>query len=143
MHSSSPNCSGQTTGTCNGDIIEQPANFETLSDRYGSFAQVAVLLFSLFRKLKPSLSSAKEFIGNVSRDPSPFFLYVPFSHVHVPQYYNPAFKGKSGRGPFYDTLMELDHTVGTILQALKDNNVDNNTLVVWGLGRVGGWVGGR
>ena len=27
-----------------------------------------------------------DFIGNASNDPAPFFLYVPFSHVHTPQY---------------------------------------------------------
>ena len=77
---------------------------------------------------------AVEFISNTSIDPSPFFLYVPFSHVHTPQYVMPRNKGRSNRsgnaGHFYDTLMELDDTVGNIMAALKSNGVDNNTLVL-------------
>lgn len=108
-HSTSPNCSGQTVGSCDKDIVEQPVEFASLSARYTAFA--------------------REFIANASHDASPFFLYVPFSHIHVPQYYAPEFTNKSGRGPFYDTLLELDDTVGAIMQALKDYNIDNNTLV--------------
>lgn len=30
-HSRSPNCSGETTGTCNGDIVQQPVVLQDLS----------------------------------------------------------------------------------------------------------------
>ena len=53
----------------------------------------------------------------------PFFLYVPFSHVHTPQFVSPKNAGRSGKtgdkGHFYDSLMELDDTVGQIMAALK------------------------
>jgi arylsulfatase A-like enzyme len=112
-HSESVNCSGQTAGSCNGDIIEAPVNFDTLSDTYSSFAT--------------------EFIGNASSNASPFLLYVPFSHIHTPQYVATRNAGKSGKtgeaGHFYDTLLELDETVGKIMAALAaDKAVDANTL---------------
>jgi arylsulfatase G len=112
--SNSTNCSGQTASSCNGDIVEAPVDFDTLSDKYSNFAN--------------------EFIGNVSHDPSPFFLYVPFSHIHTPQYTMPRNVGKSGKtgnaGHFYDTLLELDETVGSIMASLKTHNVDGSTLVL-------------
>ncbi|QDU75048.1 Arylsulfatase [Bremerella volcania] len=61
----------------------------------------------------------------------PFFLYVPHSMVHVPLYVSDKFKGKSGAGLFGDVVMEVDWSVGQILEALKRNKIDDNTLVIF------------
>jgi arylsulfatase A len=62
---------------------------------------------------------------------NPFFLYVPHSMVHVPLYVSDKFRGKSDRGVFGDVMMEIDWSVGEILNALKRNKVDENTLVIF------------
>ena len=61
----------------------------------------------------------------------PFFLYVPHSMVHVPLYVSDKFKGKSKRGLFGDVMMEVDWSVGQILQALRKNQLEKNTLVIF------------
>lgn len=61
----------------------------------------------------------------------PFFLYIPHSMPHVPIAASPRFKGKSKQGTYGDMVMELDWSVGEILKALKENGLDNNTLVVF------------
>jgi len=61
----------------------------------------------------------------------PFFLYVPHNMVHVPLHVSDKFKGKSGAGLFGDVVMEVDWSVGQILGALKKNELDKNTLVVF------------
>ena len=61
----------------------------------------------------------------------PFFLYVPHSMVHVPLYVSDRFKDKSGVGLFGDVMMEVDWSVGTILQTLRDLKLDQKTLVVF------------
>ncbi len=61
----------------------------------------------------------------------PFFLYVPHSMVHVPLYVSDKFKGKSGRGLFGDVVMEVDWSVGEILNAIAGNGLDDNTLVIF------------
>lgn len=61
----------------------------------------------------------------------PFFLYVPHSMPHVPLFVSDKFKGKSERGLYGDVISEIDWSVGQILQALKDNGVDENTLVIF------------
>jgi arylsulfatase A-like enzyme len=72
---------------------------------------------------------AVDFINrNASR---PFFLYVPHSMVHVPLYVSDKFKGKSGAGLFGDVMMEVDWSVGQILDAIKRNGIDDNTLVIF------------
>jgi arylsulfatase A-like enzyme len=65
------------------------------------------------------------------RHGGPFFLYVPHSMVHVPLFVSKEFEGKSGAGLFGDAVMELDWSVGEILNALERNGVDDNTLVVF------------
>jgi len=61
----------------------------------------------------------------------PFFLYVPHSMPHVPLGAGPMFKGKSGFGLYGDVVAELDWSVGQILDALKRNGLDDNTLVIF------------
>ncbi len=61
----------------------------------------------------------------------PFFLYVPHSMVHVPLHVSDKFRGKSGAGLFGDAVMEVDWSVGQILDAIQRNGIDDNTLVVF------------
>ena len=72
---------------------------------------------------------AVEFIEK-NRD-NPFFLYVPHSMVHVPLFVSDKFKGKSGAGLFGDVMMEVDWSVGQILETLRKHKLDNDTLVVF------------
>jgi arylsulfatase A len=61
----------------------------------------------------------------------PFLLYVPHTMVHVPLAVSDKFKDKSGAGLFGDTVMELDWSVGQILDAVKRNGIDDNTFVMF------------
>jgi arylsulfatase A-like enzyme len=61
----------------------------------------------------------------------PFFLYVPHSMVHVPLFVSEKFAGKSGRGLFGDVVMEIDWSVGQILDALEEHDIADDTLVVF------------
>jgi len=61
----------------------------------------------------------------------PFFVYLPFSMGHGPNYPSKEFAGKSRIGNYGDKMMEGDYHVGQVLDALKEMNVDNNTIVVF------------
>lgn len=61
----------------------------------------------------------------------PFFLYVPHTMPHVPLYASDKFRGKSPRGLYGDVIMEIDWSVGRILERLKQHGLDDNTLVVF------------
>ncbi len=69
-----------------------------------------------------------------------FFLYLPYSMVHVPIYASDAFGGKSGAGLFGDVVMELDYGIGTVIDALRENDIAENTLVIFTTDN-GPWVG--
>ncbi|MFT4032555.1 MAG: sulfatase [Siphonobacter sp.] len=60
-----------------------------------------------------------------------FFLYVPHPLPHVPLAASPDFKGKTDRGLFGDVIQELDWSVGQIMQELKQQGLDHNTLVIF------------
>ncbi len=61
----------------------------------------------------------------------PFFLYVPHSMVHVPLFVSDKFKGKSGAGLFGDVVMEVDWSVGQILNEIKQQGLSKDTLVIF------------
>ncbi len=50
---------------------------------------------------------------------------------HVPLAVSDKFKGKSQQGMYGDVIMEIDWSVGEIMKALKENNLDKNTLVIF------------
>ncbi len=62
---------------------------------------------------------------------NPFFLYVPHSMPHVPLFVSDKFKGKSARGLYGDVIEEIDWSVGEILRTLREEGIDENTLVIF------------
>jgi arylsulfatase A-like enzyme len=72
---------------------------------------------------------AIDFINRKKDDP--FFLYVAHPQPHVPLYVSNKFKGKSANGLYGDVIMELDWSVGQIMKTLKDNGLEENTLIIY------------
>jgi len=72
---------------------------------------------------------AVDFIGQNRNQP--FFLYFAHPMPHWPQFSSENFAGKSGNGQFGDSVTEIDWSTGQILRALKELDLDDNTLVVF------------
>ena len=62
---------------------------------------------------------------------TPFFAYIPFNMPHLGVYAGKEFAGKSKRGLFGDVMEEIDHSVGRIRQALEENGLTQNTLIIF------------
>lgn len=75
------------------------------------------------------LAKAKEFI--VENKIKPFFLFYTLTEPHVPRMPSTMFKGKSGLGFRGDAILQLDWTVGEIMQQLKLLGIDKNTIIVF------------
>ncbi|MFO7934279.1 MAG: sulfatase [Bacteroidales bacterium] len=60
-----------------------------------------------------------------------FLLYVPHSMPHVPIFCSEDFNGKSGKGLYWDVILELDWSVGKINEALKAEGLDERTIVIF------------
>ena len=61
----------------------------------------------------------------------PFFLYLPHTAPHFPLEAHPDWKGKSQFGVFGDVVEELDHRIGQVLETLKKEELEKNTIVVF------------
>ena len=72
---------------------------------------------------------ATDFIQNATNHSQPWLVYIPFSHMHVPIVYSPVYSGKSGKGVLGDALMELDASVGILLEGLDAANQRDNTII--------------
>ena len=62
---------------------------------------------------------------------NPFFLYVPHPMPHTPIAVSDKFKGKSGQGRYGDVIMEIDWSVGQIMNKLKEHQLDKNTIFIF------------
>jgi arylsulfatase len=72
-----------------------------------------------------------EFMKRQTAAGKPFFLYLPFSMGHAPNFPSKQFAGKSRIGQYGDKLMEGDYHVGQIMDTLKELSVDDNTILVF------------
>jgi arylsulfatase A-like enzyme len=93
----------------NTEIIERPANQHTITKRY--------------------TEEAISFIKDNKNEP--FFVYLAHNLPHIPLFVSKEFEGKSKRGLYGDVVEEIDHGVGKILKALKEEGLDDNTIVVF------------
>jgi len=61
----------------------------------------------------------------------PFFLYLALPAPHTPIVPVPPFKDASGLNPYADFVMQVDHHMGQLLEAIKQADIDENTLVLF------------
>ena len=79
----------------------------------------------------PTLTEkAVEFIRQQNNE-NPFFLYFPLPAPHTPILPTTKFKGKSNTNEYGDFVLMVDDVVGQIKQALRENNMEENTLVIF------------
>ncbi|MCG1037444.1 sulfatase-like hydrolase/transferase [Polaribacter sargassicola] len=76
-------------------------------------------------------NKAVEYINNAAKEDNPFFLYMPLTSPHLPHCTHPDFQGKSTCGNYGDFMQETDYRVGQVLDALKANGLEENTLVIF------------
>ncbi len=91
------------------EIIERPADQRTITKRYTEEAVAKI------KNLKDE----------------PFFIYLAHSLPHIPLFRSEEFKDVSLAGFYGDVIEEIDWSVGQILKTLKEEGIDENTLVVF------------
>lgn len=62
---------------------------------------------------------------------NPFFLYYAFHEPHVPRLPAPRFVGATDLGPRGDVIVEMDWCVGQMLDALEEQGLTENTIVIF------------
>lgn len=93
----------------NEEVIERPVDQNTLTRRL--------------------TERSVEFIK--ANQENPFFLYLAHPQPHIPLFVHPDFLGKSLGSLYGDVIEEIDWSVGTILDTLRETGLDKNTVVVF------------
>lgn len=75
------------------------------------------------------LAEAQEFVQKNKHEP--FFLYYAMQQPHVPRTPHPRFAGKSGLGPRGDAIVEADWCLGEFMKTLEEENLLENTLIIF------------
>jgi len=61
----------------------------------------------------------------------PFFLYLPLPAPHTPIVPVAPFRDASGINPYADFVMQVDHLMGSLLDCLSEQGLEQNTLVIF------------
>mmetsp|Transcript_16109 Transcript_16109/g.41007 ORF Transcript_16109/g.41007 Transcript_16109/m.41007 type:complete len:546 (+) Transcript_16109:47-1684(+) len=93
----------------NSTVVEQPADLSTITERY--------------------TEKAVDFMKRNTAASKPWFLYLAWNHVHIPDFASKQFCNSSIRGRFGDALAEMDFHAGQVLDGLEEAGASNNTVV--------------
>lgn len=72
-----------------------------------------------------------DFMQRNSKQDKPFYAYVGFAAFHPPMgVINSKFDGRTGKGQYADTQVEVDYQVGRLVEALKESGELENTILI-------------
>ncbi|MDT2005589.1 sulfatase-like hydrolase/transferase [Rhodococcus opacus] len=74
---------------------------------------------------------ACDFMTRSTQAGKPFYVYLPYTQVHIPPIPDPQYAGTTQRGNWADILTQMDAFTGTILDKLDELGIRENTIVVW------------
>jgi arylsulfatase A len=86
--------------------------------------------FEDYEVLENFFRQAESFIDEQKED-QPFFFFLALTAPHTPISPGLAWQGKSKLGVYGDLVMEVDHSVERVMNALKAKGFDKNTLVMF------------
>jgi arylsulfatase A-like enzyme len=103
---------------------------ELVEEKYGGHLKNGIASQSYHpEQVMPEITQrAVRYIEESAAD-KPFFIYMPLTAPHGPICPNKPFIGRSGLGDYADFCLEIDWSVGQVLDALDRRALANNTLV--------------
>jgi arylsulfatase len=75
--------------------------------------------------------AAVEYIADKAAKDEPFFVFMGLTRPHFPNLPSDEFEGKSRIGGYGDCIMELDHNVGRIRDAIDNAGIAENTMLAF------------
>ncbi len=101
-------------------------------DRGQPVRRVAPYDLEMRRRIDGDLTEmACEFIARNAQASKPFFLYLPLTQLHFPTLPHRDFAGRTGAGEFADSMVEMDHRVGQVIDAITQAGLEDNTLFLF------------
>lgn len=87
--------------------------------------------FDFYQVLPTFIDKAKAFVAGQADEQEPFFLYLPLAAPHTPWVPTDEYDGKSSAGQYGDFVQMVDAYVGDFLTYLDDQQLNENTLVIF------------
>jgi len=101
-------------------------------DRYGWYREGPIAPdFVIEDALPHFFDEADAFVREAAAGDAPFFLYLALPAPHTPIVPKPPFQGASDLNPYADFVMQVDHHVGELLDALEESGAAGDTIVVF------------
>lgn len=74
-----------------------------------------------------------DYIMRQAKTGKPFFVWVNFTHMHFRTHVKPESRGQSGQwmSEYTDAMIDHDKNVGTVLKAIDDAGIADNTFVMY------------
>ncbi len=72
-----------------------------------------------------------KYIRENAKSDKPFFIYLPINGPHTPIVPSAKYKGRTGMGDYADFVEEIDDEMGKIFKTLKEEGIEDNTIVVF------------
>jgi arylsulfatase len=74
---------------------------------------------------------ACDFVVKNGKAGKPFFLYLPITQMHYPTLPHRDFAGRTGSGDFADSMVEMDHRVGEVIDTVAKAGLEEDTLFIF------------
>jgi arylsulfatase A-like enzyme len=112
---------------------------ETVDPRFGKVGKQTIKdTGPLSRKRMETIDDdiaarSAEYIGRQAKAKKPFFIWVNFTHMHAFTHTKPGSVGQAGQwqSNYHDTMVDHDKNVGTVLKAIDDAGIADNTFVMY------------
>jgi arylsulfatase len=111
----------------------------TIDPRFGKVGkQVCTDTGALTKKRMETIDDdianrSADFIKRQNAASKPIFVWVNFTHMHFRTHVKPESIGQSGRwqSEYHDAMIDHDKNVGTVLKAIDDAGIADNTIVMY------------
>ncbi len=111
-------------------VVDIP--FVEAGERGQPARRVAPYDIEMRRRIDGDLTGmACDFVGAEAAAKRPFFVYLPLTQLHFPTLPHRDFAGRTGAGDFADAMVEMDHRVGQVIDAVAAAGVAQDTLFIF------------
>lgn len=84
------------------------------------------------RKIDNDMTDAAvEYVAERAQTGNPFFLFMGMTRPHFPNLPSDEFAGRSRIGGYGDSVMELDHNLGRVVEAVQEAGIEEDTVIVF------------
>jgi arylsulfatase len=94
--------------------------------------EIAVYDLEMRRRIDSELTQRTiDFLHRQTEAGRPFFAYVPLTQLHYPTLPHRDFAGRTRVGDFADSMVEMDHRVGQIVDEVSALGIADNTVFIF------------